>query len=109
MAKIINGVLRDEFIHGYCGEANASVPFKVDKFLKNRSVMFKLERKKWCNICFTVLDDRIELRYSDDEDRRILKLFREWPGYSLDDIIKLESVALGNCVRKIIDGEPLAV
>lgn len=107
MAKIINGINVNGFKRGWNG-ANGQfpIPLNIEKYLKCGQTEILLDNEHR-NVSFTREDGMFLFSCGNSELRRPMKLYREWRNESLDMIMWLESVAVGECTRKVIQGEKL--
>lgn len=107
MAKIINGINVDGFKKGWNGANGQSfIPLNIEKYLRygRAEILSDVERR---SVSFKRDDGMFLFSCGDSELRRPMKLYREWRNESLDMIMWLESVAVGECTRKVIQGERL--
>lgn len=109
MAKMISGVLVREFQEGFLSRADIEkIPFNVVSFLSSKTTEVKTPEGRLGRVKFIVTDDFIDfILKSRGCPARNIRLYREWPNYEIEDIMKLESKAVGDCVRRIIYGETL--
>lgn len=106
MTKVINGIMVDGFKKGWrCKDLPPRpIPFDVDEYLSNGFADIGLPNGKSKRIAFTRGDDLFEFSYDGTQIKRPMKLYREWRNESLDMIMQLESYAIGECTRKVIEG-----
>lgn len=109
MAKMVQGVLVNKFKYGYLMKlpdlTSADIPFDVEDYLREHELIDSLSGDV---IGFKVFDDKLEIyRQRDNSIIKQFRLFRDWPNQELDDIIQMESQAIGDCTRRMLLGEAL--
>lgn len=114
----INGINPAKFQEGWWGEKGEGVktlrslalpvlniPFDVNMFLR----FGKLEIPRiGAKITMETNNEYYLLTYGvRSKDSKHIKLFREWPGEDDTYVTNIESFALGECVRKLLNRENL--
>lgn len=120
MGRVINGVSLRLFYNGWWGEHGEGnkllgslglpqdkFPTSVEKLLKNSVVSFTDAEKNCIFVCFSKNDEYFEFYSIRQGKKRIARLHREWQSESLDAIIRLESYAIGECIRHVLAGESI--
>lgn len=113
--KIINGIIVQQFIKGWWGDNQDgkkllqflglpinTLPFDAEELLRANKIVIYLVDNIAVEISIDKQDAYYEFtcKYPDKKFR--FKLFREWDGVDIDTIIKMESYAVGECVRKVL-------
>lgn len=106
MTRYIRGIDVEGFKRGWNNVSSLAIPFDVEKYLEDgqAEIKFGRERKK---VSFRRDDGLFVFSCGNTQLRHSMRLFREWRNESLDMVLWLESVAVGECTRKIIQGERL--
>lgn len=120
MSKVFYGVNIQHFTAGWWGEHSESnkllqmlglppnrIPFCVEWFLRNRSIILKDAERNKIMVWFTKNDIMYEFHCIYKDRRRHIRLYREWETVDVERIVQLESYSIGECARKIIMGESI--
>lgn len=115
MSKIINGIIVQQFIKGWWGEnkdgkmllqhldlPTNTMPFDAEELLRTNRIAIYLVNDIAVEITINKQDAYYEFTCKYPDKRFRFKLFREWDGTDIDTIIKMESYAVGECVRKVL-------
>ena len=116
MAKMINGVVVQQFIKGWWGEngegkallaaldlPSDKIPFEVEQYLTEGKFSVRLNDGFVANV--TINKQEFACKWPDC--KYCFKLFREWDGAELDTIIRMESYSIGECTRKIMTSKSI--
>lgn len=120
MGKIINGIIVQQFINGWWGENNEgnillhslglpadTLPFDVEQLLNTGEFVVFTSNKIVIKVTINKQDTYFEFMCKWPDKKYCFKLFRNWDGIEIDTIIKMESYAVGECVRKIITNKSI--
>lgn len=107
--KVVNGIIVEAFQKGWQedGHENLPVPFNIEDYFVNGRANITLSGKKTFEVSFTKTDGLFEFSCGNTQLKKPMKLYREWKNESLEMIMWLESVAIGDCTRKVLQGEKL--
>lgn len=120
MAKMINGVVVQQFIKGWWGEngegkalltalglPSDEIPFEVEQYLTEGKFSVRLNDGFVANVTINKQDAYFEFACKWPDRKYCFKLFREWDGAELDTIIRMESYSIGECTRKIMTSKSI--
>lgn len=111
---MINGVVVSQFIKGWWGNNGEGqellrqlglpneLPFNVENYLNTGKFIMPLFNGSTIKVAISKYDTHFEFSCKWPSKKYCFKLFREWEGVDIDEIIKMESYSIGECTRKIM-------
>lgn len=114
MGKIINGILVSQFAKGWWGVNGEgeellnklglegdTIPFSVENYLSTGRLSLRTINGV-AEVTVTKHDAHFDFSCKWPNKTLSFKLYREWDGTDLGEIIKMESYSVGECTRKVL-------
>lgn len=103
--QIVNGIILDGVMRGWNArnDNKNAVPFDLHSYLSKGSADFTLPDGEYNNVTFSRNDDMFLF----SSGKKLIKLYREWKNENQNMVRWLESVAIGECTRKVIEGKKI--
>lgn len=119
MGKVINGISVTQFIKGWWGSNDEGLrllfqlglpnelPFNAEQYLNTGNFTITLFNGATIGVTINKCDTYFEFTSKWPDKRFCFRLYREWDGANIDEIIKMESYAVGECTRRVLTSKSI--